>query len=88
MAICLLAGFGVRLKRSTLPSAKRGGREYLSYCPGVVREKWGEEVADQFTTWLEVVLRERTIGRDEYREIFSRLDFLEKDFSVVFWKGT
>ncbi len=48
----------------------------------------GRRGADQFTTWLEVVLRERTIGRDEYREIFSRLDFLEKDFSVVFWKGT
>jgi len=46
--------------------------------PRMVREKWGEEVADQFATCLEVVLSERAIGRDECREQMQEI------FSWVF----
>ncbi len=47
--------------------------------PPLLRRAWGEEVADAFTLWLGSILEERTISRDEYRQILSRLDVLEHD---------
>ncbi|MFN3761913.1 MAG: hypothetical protein ACK4WK_01770 [Anaerolineae bacterium] len=47
--------------------------------PPFLRRAWGEEVADAFTLWLDGILEERAISRDEYRQILSRLDVLEHD---------
>ncbi len=47
--------------------------------PPLLRQAWGEEVADTFSFWLSSILEERTVSRDEYRQILSRLDILERD---------
>ena len=63
--------------------------------PRTVQKAWGEEVAADFTDWFEFVLEERavkpvisrveamleerTVSRDEFRQILSRLDILERD---------
>jgi hypothetical protein len=46
--------------------------------PNSVRESWGEEVADDFSRWLDETLQQNFVTRDEYREILSRLDVLEE----------
>jgi len=55
--------------------------------PQVVRRAWGEEVVAEFVPWMEERLHEiiqaRTVPRDEYREVLSRLDGLEKDISLI-----
>jgi len=48
--------------------------------PRTVRDAWGEEVADEFSSWLDENFQQRTISRDEFREILSRLDVLEERF--------
>jgi len=47
--------------------------------PPLLRQVWGEEVADALSFWLSSVLEERAVSRDEYRQILSRLDILEHD---------
>jgi predicted nuclease with TOPRIM domain len=54
-----------------------------STLPRNVREAWGEEVADDFAGWLDQNFQERTVHRDEYREVLSRLDVLEERFDHV-----
>ena len=49
--------------------------------PRTVREAWGEEAATDFADWFELILEERTVSRDEFRQILSRLDILERDVS-------
>jgi hypothetical protein len=51
--------------------------------PSSVRERWGEEVADDFSRWLEAYVQEHAVARDEYREILSRLDVLENEVSGI-----
>lgn len=51
--------------------------------PPSVRESWGEQVADDFSHWLEQLLEERAVHRDEYREVISRLDVLEERFDLM-----
>ena len=51
--------------------------------PEVMRKAWGEEVMGAFIPWLDTLLEERMVLRDEYREVLSRLDGLEKDISLV-----
>ena len=51
--------------------------------PEVMRKAWGEEVVGAFIPWLDGLLEERVVVRDEYREVLSRLDGLEKDISLV-----
>ncbi|PSQ69885.1 MAG: hypothetical protein BRD29_00780 [Bacteroidetes bacterium QH_2_67_10] len=48
--------------------------------PRTVRDAWGEEVADEFPSWLDENLQQRTVSRDEFREILGRLDVLEERF--------
>jgi tetrahydromethanopterin S-methyltransferase subunit G len=48
--------------------------------PRTVRDAWGEEVADEFSNWLDENFQQRTVSRDEFREILSRLDVLEERF--------
>jgi len=47
--------------------------------PEVLRRAWGEEAAEAFAVWLAGVLEERAVSRDEFRQILSRLDVLERD---------
>jgi len=49
--------------------------------PAVLRQAWGDEVADAFAVWFASVLEERAISRDEYRQILSRLDIIEHDMA-------
>jgi tetrahydromethanopterin S-methyltransferase subunit G len=54
-----------------------------SSLPQSVREAWGEEVADDFADWLDHAFEVRTVHRDEYREVLSRLDVLEERFDQM-----
>lgn len=49
--------------------------------PASLREAWGEKVAQDMATWFEEVLEQRAVVRDEYRQVLSRLDILERDMS-------
>ena len=49
--------------------------------PRRVRDVLGEEAAQEMAEWVEAVVKERTVLRDEYREVLSRLDRLEADVS-------
>jgi len=51
--------------------------------PKSVQQTLGPEAAGDFSRWLEVVLVERAVRRDEYREVLSRLDVLEHDMADV-----
>jgi hypothetical protein len=44
-----------------------------------LRRAWGDEAAEAFAVWLAGVLEERAVSRDEFRQILSRLDVLERD---------
>jgi len=55
--------------------------------PQTVRRSLGEEAVVDFMPWMEKWLsesiKEKAVPRDEYREVLSRLDGLEKDVSLV-----
>lgn len=51
--------------------------------PPALRRAWGEEVADVFIVWLDAVLSERAVPRDEHRQIVSRLGVLEHDVADI-----
>ncbi len=52
-----------------------------STLPQSVRDSWGEDVADDFSRWLDAYVQDHAVARDEYREILSRLDVLESEVS-------
>ena len=51
--------------------------------PDRVREVWGDEMVVELGPWLQEFVREHGVPRDEYRELLSRLDALEKDISLI-----
>jgi len=55
--------------------------------PQTVRRALGEEAVVDFMPWMERWLsesiKEKAVPRDEYREVLSRLDGLEKDLLLV-----
>jgi len=51
--------------------------------PEVLRRAWGDEAAEAFAVWLAGVLEERAVSRDEFRQILSRLDVLERDLAAL-----
>lgn len=51
--------------------------------PPSVREQFGEAAAEDFVRWLDETLQQRTVLRDEYREVLSRLDVLEERFEQI-----
>lgn len=55
----------------------------LTPLPDTVRDSWGEQVAHDFSRWLEASVEERTGHRDEFCEILSRLNVLEARFDQV-----
>ncbi len=50
--------------------------------PQSVQAALGEAAAD-FARWFEENLRERAVSRDEYREVLSRLDVIERDIGGI-----
>ena len=46
--------------------------------PSVLQEKWGADVVQNVEVWVKEIVRSEGVGRDEYREILSRLDGLEQ----------
>jgi len=48
-----------------------------------VREALGDEGTEELLHWLEQRIQERAVPRDEYREVLSRLDLLDKDVSLL-----
>ncbi len=58
-------------------------RVALPQIPRSVQQTLGTEAAEDFSQWFEVVLVEHAVRRDEYREVLSRLDILERDVADV-----
>lgn len=66
-----------------------------STLPQSVRDSWGEDVADNFSRWLDAYVRDHAVPRDErpdreggsapgvYREVLQRLDVLENEVAGV-----
>ncbi len=52
--------------------------------PRSAREAWGEAVAEDVTQWMRQAIREEGVPRDEYREVLSRLDVLEREVEMRF----
>ena len=51
--------------------------------PPSVQETLGDPAADDFARWLETYVEERAVGRDEYREVLTRLDQIDERFERV-----
>ncbi len=51
--------------------------------PPTLQDALGEKAAQDLANWIDQVLKERTVVRDEYREVLSRLDMLEHDVAAV-----
>jgi len=51
--------------------------------PDRVREVWGDELVVELAPWLQEMIGEYAVPRDEYREVLSRLDRVEKDVSLI-----
>jgi len=51
--------------------------------PQSVERTLGPEATGDLSQWLEIVLVEHAVRRDEYREVLSRLDILERDVADV-----
>ncbi|MFQ5615145.1 MAG: hypothetical protein ACE5GO_01610, partial [Anaerolineales bacterium] len=51
--------------------------------PPVIQQAWGDEIVSEAVPWFEQIFKqivaEKAVPRDEYREVFSRLDILEQD---------
>lgn len=55
----------------------------LPTIPGSVQRVLGKEATEDFARWFEIVLVERAVRRDEYREVLSRLDIIEHDIAEL-----
>jgi tetrahydromethanopterin S-methyltransferase subunit G len=51
--------------------------------PDRLREVWGDELVVELAPWLQEMIREYAVPRDEYREVLSRLDRVERDVSLT-----
>ena len=47
--------------------------------PRILNETLGEKTVEALADWIEEILKGRTVIRDEYRVVLSRLDILERD---------
>ena len=56
-------------------------RAVLPKMPQSVQQTLGPEAAEDLSHWIEIILVEHAVRRDEYREVLSRLDILEHDVS-------
>ena len=51
--------------------------------PETVRQAWGDELVAEIVPWLEQIVREKAVPRDEYRQVLSRLEVLEHDIADI-----
>ncbi len=51
----------------------------LPKIPPSVERSLGAEAAADLSQWIEIIVVEHAVRRDEYREVMSRLDILEHD---------
>jgi hypothetical protein len=51
--------------------------------PQTVRQAWGDELVMEIVPWLEQIVEEKAVPRDEYRQVLSRLDVLEHDVADI-----
>ena len=51
--------------------------------PKGVHDALGERAAQEMAEWIEELVQERTVVRDEYREVLSRLDLMEHRIGSV-----
>ena len=51
--------------------------------PESVQRVLGEEAGQDLANWLQGLLSERAISREEWRQVLSRLDILEHDMAEV-----
>lgn len=51
--------------------------------PPSVEEHFGEAVAEDFAHWLDETVQQRTVERDEYRQVLSRLEVIDERFERV-----
>ena len=51
--------------------------------PRGMEEKLGKETTEEFINWLDAFVKEKGVTRDEYREILSRLDKIDKDLEGI-----
>jgi predicted nuclease with TOPRIM domain len=58
-------------------------RVALPQMPSSVQKTLGPEAASDLSQWIEIIVVEHAVRRDEYREVLSRLDILEHDVSDV-----
>ena len=54
-----------------------------STLPRSVRDALGEQAAEDFASWFDQSIQQRTVHRDEFREVLSRLDVIEERFGHV-----
>jgi len=47
--------------------------------PEAVRRAWGDELVAEVVPWLEQMIEEKAVPRDEHQPILSRLEGLERD---------
>jgi predicted nuclease with TOPRIM domain len=51
--------------------------------PPSVQQTLGPQAAGDLSQWVEVIMAEHAMRRDEFREVLSRLDILEHDVADV-----
>ncbi len=51
--------------------------------PQTLQDALGEKAAQDLANWIDQLLQERTVVRDEYREVLSRLDLFEHDVTAL-----
>jgi len=81
--VAFAAGMGYNDKQDSKSLRKEVEMAGAVQVPEVVREAWGEQVVTEFIPWLDAVIAEKAVPRDEYREVLSRLDILEHDISDI-----
>ena len=58
-------------------------RTALPQMPQSVERTLGPEAAGDLSQWIEIIVVEHAVRRDEYRQLLSRLDILEHDVADV-----
>jgi len=55
----------------------------LPIFPRKIEEQWGKDTSEEFIRWLDAFIKERSVSRDELREVLSRLDAIENSLAYV-----
>ena len=55
----------------------------LPIFPRKIEEQWGKDTSEEFIRWLDAFIKERSVSRDEFREVLRRLDAIENSLAYV-----